>query len=116
MGTQILSRFRLLVDYPHDRLYLAPYADAARPFPRGRLGLSMLPEAGALVVKLVAAGSPAATAGFHVGDRIVGVDDKPAASWTMPTLDKRFEAPAGMTVRLELEGGETRTVTLADYY
>ncbi len=116
VGTEILSRFRLQVDYPDDRLYLEPYPQTTRPFERGRLGLAMLPENGALVVKLVAPGSPGAAAGFQVGDRISAVNGKPAASWTMATLQALFESPPGTTVRLSLEGGATRSVTLADYY
>lgn len=116
VGTEILSRFRLQIDYPDDRLYLEPYPQATRPFERGRLGLAMLPEAGALVVKLVAPGSAGAAAGFQVGDRISAVNGKPAASWTMATLQALFESPAGTTVRLSLESGATRSVRLADYY
>jgi PDZ domain/Aspartyl protease len=116
MGTEILSRFHLMLDYPHDRLWLAPNADAAQPFARGRLGLAMLPEAGALVVKLVAPGSPGAAAGFQVGDRIAAIDGKPAAAWTMATLETLTEAAPGTSVRIALESGVTRTVALADYY
>jgi hypothetical protein len=116
LGTEILSRFRLQVDYPDDRLYLEPYPQATRPFERGRLGLAMLPENGALVVKLAAPGSPGAAAGFQAGDRISAVDGKPAASWTMATLEALFQSAAGTKVTLSLDGGATRSVTLADYY
>jgi hypothetical protein len=116
MGTEILSRFHLMIDYSHDRVFLAPNADATQPFARGRLGLAMLPENGALVVKLVAPGSPGAAAGFQAGDRIAAIDGKPAAGWTMSTLETLTEAAPGRAVRITLESGATRTVTLADYY
>ena len=41
IGLPVLTRFRLIIDYAHDRLYAVPYADAAlKPLAKDRLGLT----------------------------------------------------------------------------
>ena len=116
IGMGLLRRFRVIFDAPHGRLYLAPPADTAAPFAKDRTGLAVAPEAGVLVVKLVVAGSPAAAAGFKVGDSIAAVDGKAAGDWTLFQLQDAFDQPAGASVRLRLSGGEERVLKLADYY
>ncbi|MFI4934942.1 MAG: aspartyl protease family protein [Caulobacterales bacterium] len=117
IGMGVLSRFRLIIDYPHDRLYVVPYADlVTAPFDKDRLGLHLERDGDAFAVKLVSANSPAAAAGFRVGERIVSLDGKPASAWTMATERTLFDGPPGTPVGIGLEGGAVRTVNLADYY
>ncbi len=42
LGLPVLARFRLILDYSHNRVYALPYADASRaPFAKDRLGRSL---------------------------------------------------------------------------
>ena len=82
LGLPVLARFRLIIDYPHDRLYVVPYADAAKaPFAKDRLGLSLNKEDAEFAVAFVAPNSPAQAAGFKVGDKIAMIDGKSAQAW-----------------------------------
>jgi len=117
VGLPILSRFRLVVDYSHDRLYAAAYPGAAAaPFPRDRLGLSLAPKGGELVVEFVSPGGPGEAAGFKVGDRIAMIDHRPAPAWSGSDLAQLRHADAGTTVAFTLGGGQVRRVTLAAFY
>jgi len=79
LGLPVLSRFRLIIDYPHDRLYAVPYGDPAKaPFAKDRLGLSLDKEDTVFAVEFVAPNSPAQIAGFKVGDKIAMIDGKSA--------------------------------------
>jgi hypothetical protein len=118
IGIDIFSRFRLAVDYGHDALYLTPDPAAiARPLPRDRSGLRYELRANRLRVTFISPGSPAATAGFQIGDEIVSIDgqaiapnfyDGPPALWAIG-------AP-GTRVTLVSADGRRRDLVLADYY
>ncbi len=110
VGLPVLSRFRLMTDYAHDRLWLAPDPQALRkPFRKDRSGLAVRPLAGSLQVAHVAARSPASAGGWRVGERIAEVDGFAPGSG-LP------DGPAGRTLTLTLAGGERRRLTLADYF
>jgi hypothetical protein len=118
IGVDLLSRFRMITDYPRDRLLLLPYRDAAsREFRRNRSGLRSLPRGDRLVVRHVSRGSPAEAAGWRAGEEIVAVN-----GWRIGSPDFTDErsywgsGPAGTIVRLTMADGAQRTLTLADYY
>lgn len=111
VGMPILSRFRLMIDFGGDRLFLLPGPDMARPLARDRSGLNTIVRDGKRIVRFVAPGSPGEAGGWRAGDVIVDIDGggiDPENHWG--------EAAAGRTVTLTLEGGERRALTLADYF
>jgi len=118
LGASVLSRFRVIADFSRDALHLEPAPDwDSRPFTKDRLGLGARFEDGALVVRHVAPGSPAARAGWESGRRIRALQGEPleAASWSA-TLRRWAEAPAGTRVRLLDEDGVEHELVAADYY
>jgi predicted aspartyl protease len=119
VGLQILSRFRLTIDFAGDRLWMAPDAGAATlPFRRNRTGLSLTPsKPGALVVDHVAAGSPAALGGWKAGDLIVALDGAAIpADYAAGEASQWIYGAPGRTVTLTLNDGRQRQLTLADYF
>ncbi|MGA7710281.1 MAG: aspartyl protease family protein [Rhizomicrobium sp.] len=117
IGLSILARFRLIIDYSHDRLYATPYADATSvPFAKDRLGLSFVKDSTGLVVKFVSPNSPAQTAGFKAGDKIVSIDQKPVPAWSDSALVTLRYAPAGTTMAFTADDGTIRRVKLADFF
>src|SRR5690606_4510221 len=117
LGIGVLARFRLITDYPGDRLWLVPDAAAlAAPFPRGRLGLSLRKEGDVGVAGLIAEGSPAEAAGGTAPARIVAIDGQPAGSLTAEALREIVTAPAGRRVSFTLDTGETRVLEARDYF
>lgn len=111
VGLPIFSRFRLMIDFGGDRLFLLPGPDMAKPLPRDRSGLTTAVRGGKRVVRFVAPGSPAEAGAWKAGDVIIDIDGRgidPENHWG--------EAAVGRTVTLTLEGGERRRLTLADYF
>jgi PDZ domain-containing protein/aspartyl protease len=117
VGLPVLARFRLVLDYPHSRLYALPYADVIRsPFPKDRLGLVLNGDEDTFTVGFVAPNSPAAAAGFKVGDKIALINGKSAQSWSQSALsDLKFGA-SGTSVTFTINGGGIRQVKLADFF
>jgi predicted metalloprotease with PDZ domain len=119
IGLQLLSRFRLTIDFGGDRIWMTPYPDAtSRPFRKNRTGLSLTPQGpGALVVDHVAAGSPAARGGWKTGDLITALDGAPIpADYAAGEASMWIYGAAGRTVTLTLADGARRSLTLADYF
>jgi hypothetical protein len=117
IGTPILSRFRLIVDYRHDRLYAMPdRAAVPAAFDKDRLGLVLTEADSGYTVTFVAPHSPAESAGFKAGDRIASIDGKSAGGLTRTALTALRYGRAGLVVALTLPDGSVRRVTLADYF
>lgn len=111
LGLPIFSRFRLAVDFAGDRLFLTPGPELKAPFPRDRAGLTTSAKDGKRLVAFVAPQSPAEALGLKPGDVITDVDGQGAVP------DSRWvRDAAGRTVTLTLEGGERRSLILADYF
>ena len=112
IGMGVLSRFHLVVDFPHHRVLFAPPVDVDTPFRVNHGGLTLQPGSTGSKVLYVAPKSPAAIAGINVGNVIVAVDGRSAAA-----RDGTWQnGPIGRTVRLRLASGQEKTVTLARYF
>ena len=76
IGNEILRRFNLIINYPQNEIHLSPnlYFDA--PFEYGYAGLTIALLNDRIVVEDVIAGSPAAVAGFQIGDEMISVDNQ----------------------------------------
>jgi len=60
------------------------------------------------------AGGPAAAAGVAPGDVIVAIDGKPWTGVALSKLRNDLAAAPGRKVRLRMQGGTERTITLKD--
>jgi predicted aspartyl protease len=119
LGMSWLSRFRLTVDAPHGRLYLAKRKQFAYREAVGTCGLGLLYEAVALEVEEVKEKSPADAAGLRVGDRIVKLGGKLISDWEPAEIRRLLTAEGkavpmtverggrGLEMRLTPEGGRT---------
>ena len=117
VGLPIFSRFHMVIDFSHDRLWMTPAADAATaPFAKDRLGLFLAPKDGALQVVFVSPGSPAEKAGLKAGDRIRLIDHKASAAWSTDALAKLGAGAAATRVELTMADGKVRRLTLKDYF
>ncbi len=113
LGSGVLGRFNVTLDYTAKKMYLVPNRRFAEPFEWDMSGLVC--EAGAqgeLAVVAVAPGSPAAQAGIEEGDAVIALDGEPVSSRDFFKLRERFRRD-GAQVRVGVRhGGAERTVTL----
>jgi C-terminal processing protease CtpA/Prc len=104
IGSGLLRRFTITLDYRNQRIYFAPNARTITPDAYDRAGLWINRDGHAFRVVAVVDGSPAAAAGVAAGDRIVAVDGVRAASVELGELRDRWaEMPAGTYVKLTLQ-------------
>lgn len=114
IGQQIASRFKVFLDYDHNRIVFEPAATFGDPFDRSQSGLVLAAEGRDYTIFRITdvlANSPASEAGLQKDDLIIKVNDKPAADLTITKLGELFEkaAPYKMTVR---RGEQTLQVIL----
>jgi Aspartyl protease/PDZ domain len=105
LGADILTRFKVILDYPHRRMILEPGPELERPSEADMIGLLFVasgPEFKQLSVHSVTAGSPAERAGLRAGDRILTVDGTPVADVPLERL-WRLSFEAGRSVKFGLE-------------
>ena len=111
IGVAVLSRFRIVLDYPRRRVILE---DAAAPGGRvdedlsGAFVVAAPPELRAVVVAQLLAGSPAAEAGMQVGDEIVSLDGR-----LLSLVEVRNQLAKPGPVKLQIRRqGDLRELTL----
>lgn len=75
IGNDLLRRFNMVVNYSAREIHLSPNNNFDDVFDYAYTGVGIYFVNGAIMVEDVIAGSPAAKAGFQVGDQIVGVNN-----------------------------------------
>lgn len=114
IGARVMSKFRLLFDYSHDRIIFEPNSTFPEGFERAFGGLALVAEGKdyrTFRITDLLDNAPAAEAGLQKNDIITAIDGKPAAQLTLSKLNDMLERPASykLTVR---RGDQTLRVTL----
>jgi len=114
IGQQIMCKFKILLDYDHNRIILEPNASFKEPMDRPSSGLKVIGEGKdykVFRVKEVLENSPGTDAGLQKADIIVAINQRPASELTLAQLLEHFEhaMPYKLTVR---RGEQTLQLTL----
>jgi PDZ domain-containing protein/aspartyl protease len=103
LGNGALGRFNVTLDYEGKRMILEPARGFSEPFEWDMSGIQAEPTAqGAIRVRRVLAGSPAAKADIQEGDRIVKIGGQEVNETTFFSLKERLKKN-GETIVVELE-------------
>jgi hypothetical protein len=114
IGTNLLSQFKMTIDYPKDELILIPYPDAHFENNRLSLGLNLnLSEKNEIWVEGIWENSSADKAEIHVGDRIVAFNSKKATPENLIELMEMMDDDriSSITLTIRNQKGE-RTLKL----
>ncbi|MEO5867617.1 MAG: PDZ domain-containing protein [Sphingomonas sp.] len=117
VGQQVLARYSVLFDYSRNRMCLKPVPGYVAP-PLNRSGVFTTKiDADHFMVASVSAGSPAAKAAIKAGDRIIGVNGRPAGQLSGADLYDIVRQAPGTIVRMTVERDKVkseRTLTLEE--
>ena len=103
IGTRILERFKVTLDYERRQMWLEPGQRYARRDPMSRAGLQLARVADTVKVMAVLDGSAAQKAGIRVGDVVTALDGRPIAELGTEGVSAVFdEGPEGSSHALEI--------------
>jgi len=113
IGMELLSRFNIVFDYPHQRIFLEPNHMFNDPFEYNMSGLAMRRGSGNyLEVLRVHPDSPAEDAGIEVGEEVITINGRAAVDYDVWEL-RPLLRQEGSTVDLTLlRDGEEVQVTI----
>jgi predicted aspartyl protease len=115
IGGELLRRFTVTLDFPHQRMVLIPNCDLSKPFPFDSSGLILRQEHDSRLfrIKTVIPGSPAAETGLQPSEVIEQVNGIPAKQWTLEALEQALTEP-GRTFDLVVSNpsGERKSAKL----
>ncbi len=120
LGNMVLSRFDLILDYHHEKLYLKPNKSFKKRFKFDRSGLVFLAtghDLNTFSVSYVVPGSPADKAGILKGDEIKRVNWLQSGYINLSFLVKKLHGRVGKKIRLVIrrDGKKIKkTFTLRD--
>lgn len=108
VGSLIWSRFRMVIDYRGNKVYLAPNSRFGKPFPFNQAGLVLEQDREyAYFVRHIVSVSPAAEAGLREGDKILAVNGRDPASLPYWDVLDLFAGVSG-TLTLTVDRGGSR--------
>jgi hypothetical protein len=117
IGFELLKRFSLIIDYPHQRLLLRPNTNFREPFEHDMCGLDLLatgPGYRRFLVLRVAPGSPAAAAGLAADEELMAINFAQAETFTLTQLSRVLHSYDGRLLFLVVRrrNGDIYTTTL----
>ncbi|MDE3135037.1 MAG: PDZ domain-containing protein [Acidobacteriota bacterium] len=115
IGGAILSKFELVLDFPKNRILLAPNRNFVLPIETDASGATITAAGPALdrfEVHAVSPGSPAAEAGLEPGDQIAWVDSDPASNLTLDQIREILSSPGHSPVLVVRRFGKEQKIAL----
>ena len=109
IGTEVMRRFRVFLDYQGNSIILEPTEQLSDPFPFEMSGLVLQgigPDYKQIKVISVAEQSPGSEAGIKADDVLLAIDGKPASGITLSEIQKMFRREGQH--ELDLQRGEMR--------
>ena len=114
IGQRVASKFKLFLDYNHERIIFEPAANFNEPFDRAFSGLALIGEDKNYTrfrITDVLESSPASEVGLQKDDLIIEVNDQPASELTLTKLNEMFERPVAYKLAIR-RGDQILQVTL----
>jgi hypothetical protein len=114
IGAQILSKFKVLLDYSRERIILEPNATFKDTIGPATGGVRLIAEGSSYKtfrVEELLEDSPAVEAGLQTNDVIEAVNGRPAAELTLSMLQEIFEKPAPQKLSVR-RGSQVVQITL----
>lgn len=105
LGSEVLGRTRLILDYPRNRLLVKRGEDFYSPFQFDMSGIvikKVTNEENRMYVATVRKGSPAEGEGILPFDEILSINKIPTFIWEMPEVIKLFRSEEGKEIELEI--------------
>ena len=105
LGIDILKRFHLIIDYPHNMIYFKPRTDLKEPFEHDMSGMEYYSGGDGLkhvIIASVEPGSAADKVGLSKDDELISINFKPVNKMSLDDIDAIFRSRDGLSLLLEV--------------
>jgi len=110
IGSEILRRFRIVIDYPNLRFTFLPNNQLNTPFSYNMSGIEIstpIPGFPYYEISKIVKDSPADKAGLQQGDQIIHINYKPAFEYSLNEINVLFQSKKGKKIKMRvLRAGE----------
>lgn len=103
LGSELLSRLKIILDYPRERILFRKSASFSGPFHYDMSGLSVRLvsiDEGRVYVSQVRKDSPAAQSGIKLFDEIFSINKVPIEFWKVSDINELFRSEEGKRITL----------------
>ena len=117
VGSQLLSRFNLFIDYKQKKFYFKPNSNFKNPYSYNVAGIEIIqysPVVPIIEVMDVWANSPAAHAGVQKEDQIIEINGTSAFQMSIGEIRKIFETTSKRPLNLTLKRGKEEIMVRID--
>ncbi|MGE0770567.1 MAG: aspartyl protease family protein [Cyclobacteriaceae bacterium] len=111
LGGEIMSRYRLIFDYPRERVYFKKNASFKRGFNYNMSGLTVKAKGARLrtyEITDIREDSPGSHSGLLKGDLLLTINGLPATALDLNTINGFFNSKPGKRITLEIMRGDQR--------
>ena len=105
IGNNLLRRFKVIINYPAEKLYLDPVRNYNKEFDYDKSGLTIFavgPNLNQYFIVSVIVGSPAYKAGIRPGDIIHSIGARRASSLDLQDITRRLAQKTGKKIKMRL--------------
>ena len=111
IGTEIMRRFNLIIDYPNEYITLSKNGNYKEPFSYNKCGIELMcpyPGVNFFQVFQVYEDSPAEKAGIHKDDLIYSINGTRAEDLSLNEIYKFFQDRTGKKIRITVDRARLR--------
>ncbi|MCK4465963.1 MAG: PDZ domain-containing protein [Bacteroidales bacterium] len=108
LGSEILRRFHVIIDYPNKQITFTPNNNFKNPFKLNRSGIDLeapIPELPYYIISNIRKESPADRAGLKKGDELQYINNKNIRLLTINDIYNIFQDKAGKKIKLTISRG-----------
>lgn len=108
IGSDVLSRFHVIFDYIHEKVYFRPNNEFKKPFVYNMSGLEFIsagPGYDQYFVSYVRPNSPAAAAGIKVDDLVISMNGRPSDELNLDQLYASLSKGSGRKIWIKVKRG-----------
>ncbi len=105
LGSEILRRFDVVIDYPHQKMILHPNRFFREPFRTNNAGIYItapIPGFRYYIISDIRKNSPACRAGLKKGDRLYKINGKNTDHMSMNEIYRIFQKKPGSLIRIKV--------------
>ena len=98
LGSDILSRFNVFLDYFNEQIYFKPNEKYKKPFSFNRVGFTFAAggrDLSEYYITEIIDGSPAQSSGLQSGDKIISIDGKPTYFYSFSDINSIIKGSVG---------------------